>query len=121
MEFSEIPLGVPPLLVDPKKLFISKKDADFLSDIDEFLSVREREILYLHFHCKSAKEIAEKLSYIYNRNFSLHTIGKINQQLYEKFEVYNLETLLKVAQQNGYHKKIPLSLLSNHTIEIKDL
>lgn len=121
MEFSGVPLGAAPLLVDPKKLFISKSDAEFLTSNDDLLNIREHEVLYLHFHCKSAKEIADKLSYIYNRSFSLHTIGKINQQLYEKFGVYNLEALLRIAQTKQYHKKIPLSLLSNHVIEIKDL
>lgn len=113
-------LRFPLLLSSPDKLFKTQSRPVQKSN-DDFLTNRQHEVLFLQFHCKSAKEIAQKLSHIYNKPMSLHTIGKINQQLYKKFGVYNLEALLEAAYAQGYNRKIPISLLSDHTIDIQEL
>lgn len=113
-------LRFPLLLSSPNKLF-KTQNRPLQKNNDDFLTNRQHEVLFLQFHCKSAKEIAQKLSYIYNKTMSLHTIGKINQQLYKKFGVYNLDALLEVAYVRGYNRKIPISLLSDHTIDIQEL
>lgn len=111
-------LKLPVLLSNPTKLL---KSGGTRTSSDDLLTIRQHEVLFLHFHCKSAKKIAETLSIIHDKPVSLHTIGAINKQLYRKFNVYNLERLLESAYTLGYNRKIPTSLLSDRTIDLLDL
>ena len=113
-------LNTPLLLSEPGKLL---KHGEFssLKSNDKLLTRREHEVLFLHFQCKSAKEISQQISAIYNKDISLHTIGRVNYQLYKKFNVYNQNQLIIEARKQNYHKKIPVTLLSNRIIDIQDL
>ncbi len=110
----------PLLLSDPCKL-LKHGVFSVSKDNDSLLSRREQEVLFLQFQCKSAKEISQKLTAIYNKSVSYNTIGRINEKLYKKFNVYNLEQLLIEAKKQNYHRKIPLTLLSDTNIEIEEL
>lgn len=72
------------------------------------LTEREREVLFLLFHCRSRGEIAEILSNIYNKNISEAAIRKLIQRnLYSKFNVLNDQELRYTIRSMGFHLKIP--------------
>ena len=89
---------------------------------DQFLTLREHEIGFLLFYCKNANNIAQIISNLHDKPISSKTINNIiRQQLYAKFNVYNLDTLRDKLYENGYHKNIPASLLANTYIDLSNI
>ncbi len=66
--------------------------------------------------------IAQILSTLYDKPISTKTINNIiRQQLYAKFEVYNLESLQDKLYNHGYHKNIPVSFLCNLFLDLNEI
>lgn len=75
------------------------------------LTKREHEVLYLLFQCNSREEIAKILSLSLGKNVTMDAVSKtINRNLYDKFNVYNIEDLKQKASDEEWHKRIPTSL-----------
>lgn len=120
IETSASLLNSPLLLSEPCKLLKHGVFSTTKSN-DPLLSRREHEVLFLQFQCKSAKEISQKLSDIYSKPVSYNTVGRITNSVYKKFKVFNHDQLLIEARKRGYHRKIPVTLLSDLNIGIQDL
>lgn len=72
------------------------------------LTEREKEVLFLLFHCRSRNEIAEILSNVYGKNITEAAIRKLIQRnLYSKFNVLNDPDLRNAIRNTGFHLKIP--------------
>lgn len=72
------------------------------------LTEREKEVLFLLFHCRSRNEIAEILSNVYGKNITEAAIRKLVQRnLYGKFNVLNDQDLRNAIRNTGFHLKIP--------------
>lgn len=85
-----------------------------IKHVDNFLTQREHEIAFLLEYCNTADKIANILSILYDKKIATKTIHNIiRQQLYPKFEVYNMDALQAKIGNLGYHKKIPVSFLIN--------
>ena len=85
------------------------------------LSKREEEVLFLLLHGKSAREITDFINRAEQSNISVNTIKSIiNKQLYLKFDVYDLATLLNKSRQQGYTNFIPTSFIINQGIHLCD-
>ena len=101
-------------LLDENKRCIAIKQHN-----DELLSLREHEIAFLLFYCKSAKKIATTLSDFYSSEVSAKTVSNIiSSQLYNKLNVYGIEALLNKLYELGYSRKIPASFILNTYLEL---
>ena len=109
-----------PFLFANKGQLFEKKSNIALQKVYK-LTPRQHEIVFLYFHCKSASEIARRLTKIHKKNVSSNTISSITNRLYKKFNVYNLSAMLNKAYQCDYHKNIPRSLLRDMCIAVQDL
>lgn len=86
---------------------------------DKLLTLREHEIAFLLFYCKTAKKIAMILSQIYDRSISAKTIANIiSTQLYTKLNVYGIEALIDKLHALGYHTKLPVSFITNMHLDL---
>lgn len=78
---------------------------------DKFLTNREHEVLFLLFYCDNYQQVADLLSLSHGVNVTSSMVAKIvSRNLYVKFDVVNLESLMAAGHKNGYHKSVPLSL-----------
>ena len=103
-------------------IFTQTKQVSKVKHTDKLLTLREHEIGFLLFYCKSANRIAQILSTLYDKPISTKTINNIiRQQLYTKFEVYNLEALQDKLYNHGYHKNIPVSFLCNLYLDLNEI
>ena len=85
------------------------------------LSKREEEVLFLLLYGKSAREITDFINCAEQSNISINTIKSIiNRQLFVKFDVYDLATLLSKSRQQGYANFIPASFIINYGIHLCD-
>ena len=89
---------------------------------ETLLSLREHEIVFLLNHCKTVENATELLNKFYTKPISSKTVYNIiRQQIYPKFDVYNLDNLINISQKLGYHKKIPSSFLINLHIDLNSI
>ncbi|MBP9743413.1 MAG: hypothetical protein KBD37_08645 [Burkholderiales bacterium] len=87
---------------------------------DALLTLREHEIAFLLFYCKSAKKIALFLSNLYDKSVTAKTISNIiSGSLYLKLKVYGIDALMDKLQSLGYHNKIPVSFLMNMHLDLE--
>jgi DNA-binding CsgD family transcriptional regulator len=92
----------------------TKKKQDNIS-----LSRREEEVLFLLLYGKSAREITNFINQAENNNISINTIKSIiNKQLFFKFDVYDLDSLLIKAKQFAYDSIIPKSFIIENNIHL---
>jgi hypothetical protein len=86
---------------------------------DDLLTLREHEIAFLLFYCKSTKKIATILSNLYGKTITSKTISNIiSEKLYPKLGVYGIDALVDKLQTFGYHNKIPVSFLTNLHLDL---
>lgn len=86
------------------------------------LSEREKEILFLLFHCSSRAEIAEIISKIHGKKLTESAIRKLIQRnLYTKFNVVNDLELRNAIRHTGFHLKIPDSISEEFIFTVDDL
>jgi hypothetical protein len=106
-------------------LTIANQSKGLLSNakhVDSLLTLRQHEITFLLFHCKSAEKVAQILASIYAKSIAPKTIHNImRQQIYPKFGVYSQKALLDKAYHLSYHKNVPVTLLSNLHIELSSI
>lgn len=90
-----------------------------LPDNDKFLTRREHQIAFLLFHSKNLIEIANLIGKFEGKSITASTVNNIiHRYLFKKFMVKNKEDLMDKLIENGYHKKMPNSLLSNIFVDI---
>lgn len=112
----------PLLWLNFPKNFKTPDNQTRLASKDEFLTVREHEIIFLMFHFNTYEDIAMILSLNYNQRITKNAIGKfVRHYLYPKFNVIDLRSLRLKAADLRYNKKIPLSLMSPIIIELEEL
>lgn len=71
------------------------------------LTKREHEVLILACLKLSSREIADTINRHSIKQISLHTVGNIiRQQLFKKFCVYSIQSLIEKAMQTGYLQAI---------------
>lgn len=86
------------------------------------LSEREKEILFLLFHCNSRVEIAEIISKIHEKSITESAIRKLIQRnLYTKFNVVNDMELRNAIRNAGFHLKIPDAISDEFIFNVDDL
>ncbi len=89
---------------------------------DSLLTLREHEIAFLLFYCKSVEKVAQILAALYKKPIATKTIHNIiRQQLYPKFAVFNLESLQDKLYNMNYHKKLPVSMLANLHVDVSEI
>lgn len=93
-----------------------------LKDYDGFINNYEQEILFLIFYFDTYEDIASVLSLKYCKEIKGNTVAKyVRKNLYAKFNVINNKALKLEAIKYGYHKKIPLSLVSSMIVDLSEL
>ena len=86
------------------------------------LSEREKEILFLLFHCSSRAEIAEIISKIHEKSISESAIRKLIQRnLYSKFNVVNDLELRNAIRNSGFHLRIPDAISDEFIFNVDNL
>lgn len=104
-----------------------KRNDDYISPNREYfgelkLTKREKEILFLLFHCESRSEIAEILSNATGKEITDAAVIKvINRGLYTKFNVVNTDELKIIIRKKGYHMKVPDSLSNEFIFRVEEL
>lgn len=111
-----------PLYLYKLLLFLEKNQFRLTQNVehtDTLLTLREHEIAFLLFYCKSTKKIAMFLSNLYDKSVSAKTISNIiSSGLYLKLNVYGIDALIDKLQTLGYHNKIPVSFLMNMHLDL---
>lgn len=93
-----------------------------LKDYDGFINNYEQEILFLIFYFDTYEDIASVLSLKYCKEIKGNTVAKyVRKNLYTKFNVISNKALKLEAIKYGYHKKIPLSLVSSMIVDLSEL
>ena len=88
--------------------------------IDPLLTLREHEIAFLLFYCKSTKKIATILGDLYGKSVTSKTLSNIiSSGLYPKLQVYGIDALINKLHSLGYHTKIPVSFLINMHLDLE--
>lgn len=89
---------------------------------DKLLSNREHEVLFLLFYCGNYQQVADLLSLSHGKSVSSSMVAKIvSRNLYTKFDVVNLESLMAAGHKLGYHKNVPLSLFGEFMFPLSKL
>ena len=89
---------------------------------DKFLTNREHEVLFLLFYCDNYQQAADLLSLSHGTNVTNSMVAKVvSRNLYAKFEVVNLESLMAAGHKLGYHKNIPLPLFGEFMFPMSKL
>lgn len=107
-----------------RKIINHSKNAkrEIAAQIDEWLTNRELEVLFLLFHCDNYQQISNLLSLSYGINYSASMVAKVvGRNLYNKFEVNNLESLKEAAHKLNYHKSVPISLFGEFMYPLEQL
>ncbi len=82
------------------------------SKVDYHLSDREKEVLFLLMIGRSYKEITYIINQVYDKSISISAINSIiRTNLFGKFKVFSVSSLIQVAANNLAIQEIPPSLL----------
>lgn len=93
-----------------------------LESYDELINNYEHEIIFLMFYFDTYEDIASVISLKYGREVKGNTVAKyVRKYLYPKFNVISHKDLKNAAVSHGYHKKIPLSLMSSMIVDLSEL
>jgi len=104
-----------------ERLKLNRQDETIFDDRLE-LSEREKEILFLLFHCSSRVEIAEIISKVHGTKLTESAIRKLIQRnLYTKFNVVNDLELRNAIRNAGFHLRIPDSISNEFIFTVDDL
>lgn len=117
---------VPSIPISFYKITQSFKDQGIVNrnihDIKTPLSEREREVLFLLFHCRNKSEIAEVLSNIHGKQITESAIRKlIHRNLYSKFNVVNEIGLRNAIREYGFYLRIPDAISDEFIFNVTDL
>lgn len=86
------------------------------------LSEREKEILFLVFHCRSRDEIAEILSRLHGKLITEDAVRKIIQRnLYSKFNAVNDSELRKFIRNSKFYLRIPDVISDEFMFKVEEL
>ena len=118
---AEVPL-IPINFHNLKERLKLNSQAETIFDDRLELSEREKEILFLLFHCSSRVEIAEIISKVHGTKLTESAIRKLIQRnLYTKFNVLNDLELRNAIRNAGFHLRIPDSISNEFIFTVDDL
>lgn len=89
---------------------------------DKLLTTREHEVLFLLFHIDTYEGVAAFLNINYGSKISSSAVGKIvRRNLYQKFNVNDINSLKLKASKLDYHKHIPIYIMPIMAINLEFL